>query len=110
MLSEVQQMVLRRLAISPMALRLQPPARWPQMRPHPESEIMDHLAALVARSLVVADLGHAEPRLRLLETTRAYELTKPAESSESDLIARRLAEYCRDFLEVTAQQDGAADD
>jgi predicted ATPase len=69
------------------------------------------LAELVAKSLVVADdVGHSEPQFRLLETTRAYTLAKLAESGESDLIARRLAGYCREFLEAGAQRDGAADD
>jgi hypothetical protein len=30
------------------------------------------VTALVAKSLISADFGEAEPRLRLLETTRAY--------------------------------------
>ena len=62
-----------------------------------------------AKSLVVADVGRADPRLRLLETTRAYVFTKLAESGESDLIAQRFAEYS-DFREASAQRDGAADD
>jgi predicted ATPase len=40
----------------------------------PEAEVINQVAELIAKSLVVTDAGDAEPRLRLLETTRAYAL------------------------------------
>jgi predicted ATPase len=51
------------------------------------------VAELVAKSLIAADRGGAEPRLRLLETTRAYSLENLAESGEHDIFARRHAKY-----------------
>jgi predicted ATPase len=64
---------------------------------------------LVAKSLIAADRGGAEPRLRLLETTRAYALEKLAESGERDILARRHAEYSRDLLASAVQAEAAAD-
>jgi tetratricopeptide (TPR) repeat protein len=53
--------------------------------------VLDHLGALVDKSLVVADAG-AQPRYRLLETTRAFALEKLCEAGETDMVMRRHAE------------------
>jgi predicted ATPase/DNA-binding winged helix-turn-helix (wHTH) protein len=58
-------------------------------------EAIDRLADLVAKSLVVADVGETKPRFRLLDTTRAYAIEKLDESGEREWLARRHAEYCR---------------
>ena len=63
-----------------------------------QAQVIDRLADLVTKSLVVADVGGAEPRFRLLETTRAYAIEKVDESGERKLIARRHAEYYRDLF------------
>jgi predicted ATPase/DNA-binding winged helix-turn-helix (wHTH) protein len=57
-----------------------------------ESEMVDQVAALVAKSLVVADTDGSDTRLRLLAATRAYALEKLVESGEADAIARRESE------------------
>jgi predicted ATPase/DNA-binding winged helix-turn-helix (wHTH) protein len=57
-------------------------------------EAIDRLADLVAKSLVVADVSGAQPRFRLLDTTRAYTIEKLDSSDERERIARRHAEYC----------------
>src|SRR5207245_11284620 len=62
-------------------------------------DAIDRLADLVGKSLVVADVGGAKPRFRLLDTTRAYAIEKLDESGERERIARRHAEYCRDLFE-----------
>jgi predicted ATPase/DNA-binding winged helix-turn-helix (wHTH) protein len=62
-------------------------------------ETIDRLADLVGKSLVVADVGGARPRFRLLETSRAYALEKLDESGERDRIARRHAEHYRSLFE-----------
>ena len=61
-------------------------------------EAIDRLADLVAKSLVVADVSGAEPRFRLLDTTRAYAIEKLDESGERDRIARRHAEHHRNVF------------
>jgi predicted ATPase len=63
------------------------------------TDAIDRLADLVAKSLVVADVSGARPRLRLLATTRAYAIEKLRESGERERIARRHAEYCCNLFE-----------
>jgi predicted ATPase/DNA-binding winged helix-turn-helix (wHTH) protein len=62
-------------------------------------DAIDRLADLVAKSLVVVDLGGAKPRFRLLDTTRAYAIEKLDESGERESLARRHAEYYRNLFE-----------
>ncbi len=58
---------------------------------------LDHLGALVDKSLVLAE-GDPVPRYRLLETTRAYALERLAEAGETQATLRRHAEALVDFL------------
>ena len=58
------------------------------------------------KSLVAANLGDREVRFRLLETTRAFALTKLAEQGEVDALGRQHAAFFRDLLE-TAENDSA---
>jgi hypothetical protein len=52
--------------------------------------VLDHLGALVDKSMVVAESGKI-PRLRLLETTRAYALEKLADAEETAALLGRHA-------------------
>ena len=52
---------------------------------------LDHLGALVDKSLMLAG-GDPVPRYRLLETTRAYALERLAEAGETQRLLRRHAE------------------
>jgi predicted ATPase len=70
-------------------------------------QVIDRLADLVTKSLVVADVGGAEPRFRLLEATRAYAIEKMDGSDECERLARRHAEYCRNLFE-RAEGEAAA--
>lgn len=56
-----------------------------------EWAVLDHLGALVDKSLLVADAGET-PRYRLLESTRAYALEKLREAGETDATLRRHAQ------------------
>ncbi len=51
---------------------------------------LDHLEALVDKSLVLAE-GNSLPRYRLLETTRAYALERLAEAGETERMLRQHA-------------------
>src|SRR5262249_38265751 len=62
-------------------------------------DIADQVANLVAKSLIAADVGRVVVCYRLLETTRVYGLAELKESGESELFARRHAEYIRDLFE-----------
>ena len=59
---------------------------------------LDRVAGLVAKSLVAADVSGAQPRFRLLDTTRAFVLAKLDTSGGRDSIARRHAEYYRQLF------------
>lgn len=61
-------------------------------------EVTDHLANLVGKSLVVADIRGDRPYYRLLDTTRAYALEKLQAASEYPAVARRHAEHYRRFF------------
>ena len=53
-------------------------------------QVLDHLAALVDKSLVVVDTGDP-PRYRMLETTRAYAMERLVAVGEKEAIASRHA-------------------
>lgn len=61
-------------------------------------DVTDHLANLVAKSLVVADIRGDQPHYRLLDTTRVYALEKLNESGEYPEVARRHAGFYRNFF------------
>ena len=110
LLTEAEQRVLRCLAIFAGGFTLRGAAAVAADVTHAESEIIDQVAELVTKSLVAADVGGAELRLRLLETTRAYALSHLAESGEVDAIGRRHAEYYCGVLEAEADDKTSADD
>ena len=63
------------------------------------------LAALVARSLVVAeDTETGDLRYRLLETIRQYGEDRLAERGETETLRARHAEYFTDFAEVVTEE------
>ena len=64
-----------------------------------ESRVVDLLSSLVDKSLAVVDVGSADARYRLLETTRAYALERLVEAGEAEAIARRHAKYYAAFAQ-----------
>jgi predicted ATPase/DNA-binding winged helix-turn-helix (wHTH) protein len=58
----------------------------------------DHVAGLVAKSLLAADLRGKTPHYRLLDTTRAYALEKLRAGGEEQETARRHAEFYRGYF------------
>jgi predicted ATPase/DNA-binding winged helix-turn-helix (wHTH) protein len=94
-----ERVILRRLAVIAGFFSLDAAAALvadPEIEP---SAVVEGLANLVAKSLVVSEADAAIVRYRLLETTRAYALEKLAESGERERLARRHAEYYRDLFE-----------
>jgi predicted ATPase/DNA-binding winged helix-turn-helix (wHTH) protein len=59
--------------------------------------VLDLLAQLIDKSLVIAD-GDVEPRYRLLEPTRAFALEQLAASGEAHAVLRRHAEAVCDAM------------
>ncbi len=62
-----------------------------------EWAVLDHLSALVDKSLVVADAGDT-PRYRLLESARAFALEQLAEGETAETLKRHARAMCN-FLE-----------
>jgi len=59
----------------------------------PRFQVLDLLALLVDKSLVVADNNEGATRYRLLETVRQYALEKLDESGEADAVRSRHRDY-----------------
>jgi predicted ATPase/DNA-binding winged helix-turn-helix (wHTH) protein len=69
--------------------------------------VLDHLGALVDKSLVLAE-GDPIPRYRMLETARAYALERLAEAGETQATLRRHAQGLVDLLEPFESDDWRA--
>ena len=95
LLSEPQRMVLRRLSIFPSEFTLRVAGAVISDEGRPDVHMIPLISELVTKSLVIAETVGAEPRLRLLHTTRAHAFAKLAESGELDAVKQRLAEYTR---------------
>jgi predicted ATPase/DNA-binding winged helix-turn-helix (wHTH) protein len=92
-LPEAEQVVLRQLAILVGRFSLEAAQ---SVQAGPEASMphaVEHLANLVEKSLVTADVGGAQVTYRLLDTTRAYGLERLREHGEFDNASRRHAEY-----------------
>src|SRR5262249_51684626 len=98
-LPESERVVLRRLAVFAGGFTLDAAQAITASTDIAAGDIADHVANLVAKSLITADVGNAVVHYRLLETTRVYGLGKLKEAGESELFARRHAEYFRDLFE-----------
>ncbi len=97
-LSNAEQTLLRQLGIFAGEFTLEAVKATSADAADPGDEIFDHLANLIAKSLVAVDAAGPTARYRLLDTTRAYAFAKLSEAGEVDIIARRLAEYLSDIL------------
>jgi predicted ATPase/DNA-binding winged helix-turn-helix (wHTH) protein len=103
LLSDAAQIALRRVAIFVGAFTLRAAAAVASDEILGESEMVNLVAELVAKSLVMAYGHDTEPWFYLLVTTRTYALTKLVESGEADALARRHAEY----LQNTATENAS---
>ena len=103
LLTESERTVLRRLSIFPGSFSLEAASAVASDDAIDEFAVIDLIAQLVDRSLVVADTGHGGASYRLLETTRAYALEKLVDPIESSFARRRHALYLRDLFDVAAQ-------
>lgn len=99
LLAEKQRTVLRCLGVFAGGFNLKSVCRIVVDAEISVPDIPEILADLVEKSLVSAETDKPAVRYRLLDTTRAYAIAKMSESLESGAIARRHAEYFRDFFE-----------
>jgi predicted ATPase/DNA-binding winged helix-turn-helix (wHTH) protein len=91
LLSEPAQIVLRRLAAFAGRFTLDGATRVAADASLPDWEVVDPLAELVNRSLVIAENAGPQRRYRMLQTTRVYALEKLADSGEAGEVAHRHA-------------------
>jgi predicted ATPase/DNA-binding winged helix-turn-helix (wHTH) protein len=98
-LSEVERVVLRRVAIFVGNFALEAALAVAGGVGVSESEIRDALGSLVNKSLIGAWTNSRGPCYRLLDTTRAYALEKLAISGEQVSIAGRHASFSIEMLE-----------
>jgi len=104
LLSEAEQTVLRRLAVFAVDFSLE--AAVAVAADIASSEVIDHIASLVAKSLVAADLRDETAQYRLLDTTRLYAFDKLRSAGELPEAARRHAEYyCAVFAHAEAESE-----
>ena len=75
-----------------------------------EIDILDLLASLTDKSLVVADTSGDTERYRLLESTAAYALEKLSAAGEREALTRRHAEYFRDQALAAEERYGTGSD
>jgi predicted ATPase/DNA-binding winged helix-turn-helix (wHTH) protein len=91
LLAQAEQVIFARLGIFAGGFSLEAAQQLCADADVDEWAVLDHLGALVDKSLVLVDPG--EPlRYRLLETTRAFALEQLARRDETEAIARRHAE------------------
>ena len=107
-----ERMVLRRLAIFAGGFTLAAAIAVAASSEITTADVLECLADLVMKSLVVAEVGGPVPCYRLFETTRAYALEKLTDSREREQVERRYTEYLRDLgqrIEVGRDSPPAAE-
>ncbi len=67
-------------------------------------DVIDLVASLVDKSLIVAEVEEDFTRYRLLESTRAFALEKLQESGERDVLAHRHARWAGDLADLAYKQ------
>jgi predicted ATPase/class 3 adenylate cyclase len=97
LLSEPEQWLLARLAVFAGGCTRDATETVCASEPLESARVFELLAALVARSLVVAERGGPETRYRLLETIREYGEERLNEHHETETQRRRHAEYYTTF-------------
>jgi predicted ATPase/DNA-binding winged helix-turn-helix (wHTH) protein len=92
LLSEPEQVILRRIAVFPGSFDLASASA--VAADVSAADIFDGISNLGTKSLITADVTGGDVRFRLLDTTRTYVLEKLEACHESAAIRRRHAELC----------------
>jgi len=101
-LSEVERVVLRRIAIFVGRFTLKAVLLVAEEERIGHSEVADAVGSLVDKSLIGNRFDDREISYRLLDTTRSYALEKLIASGEHDTIAARHANLMIQFLEANS--------
>jgi predicted ATPase len=106
LLSENERAGLRRLAIFPGGFELQAARAIMTTTDGEGPDVLDNLADLISKSLVIRDSANVGTGYRLLDTTRAYALEKLIQGGAFDTVARRHADYYLDLFEGAEAEVG----
>jgi predicted ATPase len=104
LLPESERLTLRRMAVFAGAFTLESASAVAVDTAVTQSDVVERLANLVAKSLVTADVSRATVPYRLLETTRAYALEKLRDAGEADATRERHAQAILAIFEAGLQQ------
>jgi tetratricopeptide (TPR) repeat protein len=104
LLAEEEQRALRRLAVFAGGFTPEAARRVVGNRTMNDAAMLDLLARLVARSLVLADVIEGGTRYRLLDTMREYCMEKLNVARERPLASRRHALHFRDRFEHALEE------
>jgi predicted ATPase/DNA-binding winged helix-turn-helix (wHTH) protein len=107
LLPEIERTVLRRLAVFSGDFTMEAAQTVAGDAIVSGIEVIESVANLATKSLIVTDITGDVTYHRLLETTRVYAVEKLAEGDEAGLLRKRHAEYYRDFFEP-AEDDGGS--
>ena len=104
LLPEEARLLLRRLAVFAGGFTLEAAEQICSGEPLSPRAVLDLLARLVDRSLVIVDQQQEEERYRMLETIRQYARAQLAASGEAEAIRRRHAEFFTAWVEQMAME------
>jgi predicted ATPase len=99
LLSASERRLLERLAVFSGSFSLEAAIKVTNVDEASEAAVADGVVNLVAKSLVTSDSTKDGGHFRLLETTRAYALSRLIESGELQEVSRRHAQYYWGLLE-----------
>jgi predicted ATPase len=94
LLSETEQIILRRIAIFPGPFDLDAASMVAAAGEITRSTFFDTISNLAAKSLVMTDVTGEQILFRLLDTTRVYAFEKLKACGEHPATSRRHAEFC----------------
>jgi predicted ATPase/DNA-binding winged helix-turn-helix (wHTH) protein len=92
LLSAREQTVFRRLGVFAGGFTLEAAQEIAADPEIDQWDLLDHLGALVEKSLVVAE-GDSHPRYRMLDTTRLFAFERLIENAEAESVRRRHRDY-----------------
>jgi predicted ATPase/DNA-binding CsgD family transcriptional regulator len=103
LLADREQMLLRRLSVFA-GWSLEMAEQVCSSEDLPAADVLDLLAALADKSLVIADaVAHGQTRYRMLDTIREYAASRLAEADEVEMVRHRLRNYSLGEVERLAQ-------
>lgn len=108
LLAAPTQVALRRLGIFTGGFSFEGAARVTRDSPGEDSGVLDELAVLVDRSLLLVEQGSRRPRYRMLEPMRAFALQQLEAAGETDAWKRRHALAMLDICRLAISERDSA--